>query len=509
MLPRPSRPIRTLPSETEAERMFRWTLWLVFLVTLARLAWLAAGHTDLAPGEALYWAWSRTIATGYYAKPPMVAWIIAGSTALFHHSGPAVRLPAPLIQFAAALAIYGTAIRLYDARTAFWSAIAYATLIGVSYAGVIMSAEAPLVLAWAVALYAFVRARESGERRWWLLVGIAFGLGLLSQYAMIYWLAAALIYVLAVPAERRHLPMLLGAAALGLVIYSPNFLWNAAHGYVSYRDTEAMLGGMVVAPNPDFAFLGVQLAVFGPLFCGAFLAMLGLWRRALSTPRTILLLTFTLVPLLAMLGWSFVSPTDADWALPAYVAGTILVVGWLLAEGRRIVVIIAIALNLVAAAVVMIGIRDISVWVGMPVPVRLDPLHRLEGWRNLGRAVTSLLLQHPGALLLTDDRDLLATLMFYVRPPPVNAIEWNSGHTVRDQFALTQQPALDLGADFLLVAKHSRDVKPILARFARVGPPQTITVFVGSHGASKAAPPLMRRYKVYYLEGFKGFSPGG
>ena len=47
-----------------------------------------------------------------------------------------------------------------------------------------------------------------------LLVGIAAGLGLLSKYAMAYWLLSALLYLLLFRDERRHLPRFLGAAAL-------------------------------------------------------------------------------------------------------------------------------------------------------------------------------------------------------------------------------------------------------------------------------------------------------
>jgi 4-amino-4-deoxy-L-arabinose transferase-like glycosyltransferase len=507
MPPRPLRPIRTLPSETESERLFRWALWSVFLVTLARLAWIAFGHADLSPEEALRWISSRSIAPGYYAEPPMVAWLIAASVALFRESGAAVRLPAVLIQFAAALAVYGTAARLYDPKTALWSALAYATLIGVSHTAVIMSSEAPLALAWAVCLYAFIRAREGGDRRWWLIVGIAFGLGLLSQYAMVYWFLAAGIFIAALPEERRHVPMLLGAGALGLLIYSPNLLWNVAHGFAGYRDGGPVPGGSAIVTDHWFRFLGAQFVVFGPLFLCALVLMLVLARRSFADRRNFLLLSFMMTPLVAMLVRSFIAPTAAESALPAYVAGTILIVGWLLGMGRRAIVIAAIALNVAVAAVVMVGLRNISVWVGAPIPVQLDPLHRIEGWRSLGRAVTSLMLQHPGAMLMSDDPTLLATLMFYVRPHVTDGLEWTPDRKVRDPFTMTQQPALDLGADFLLVATHPEDVEPILARFAHAGPPQSITIFVGAAGATRRSPPLQRRFEVYYLEGFKGFAP--
>ncbi len=153
---------RSLHIETEDERYWRNTIFAVFAVTVARLVWLALGKADLYPDEAQYWGWSLHPAFGYYSKPPLVAWLIALTTGLFGDNELAVRVAAPLLHFATALAVFALARRLYDARIAAWSAVVYATLPGVSASAMIMSTDAPLLLCWALALYAFVRAREGG-----------------------------------------------------------------------------------------------------------------------------------------------------------------------------------------------------------------------------------------------------------------------------------------------------------------------------------------------------------
>jgi len=106
---------------------------------------------------------------------------------------------------------------------------------------------------------------------------------------------------------------------------------------------------------------------------------------------------------------------------------------------------------------------------------------------------------------MADDRELLAALMFYVKPHPLNALEWNPSGTIHDQFELTQRPALDLGANFVLVSQNPGGVAPILARFTAASPPQTITIFIGRTGAV-ASPAEQRHYTVYFLKGFKGFN---
>ena len=286
--------------------MFRWAMWAVFVITVARLVWLALDRTDLYPDEAQYWVWAQHPDWGYFSKPPMVAWIIAAATRLLGDNGPAVRVAAPLLHFATAMTIYGSARLLYDPRTGFWSAVTYAALPGVSASAAVMSTDAPMLLCWAAALYAFLRARTSGDVRWWLIVGIAIGLGLLSKYAMAYWLLCAFLFTLTIREERRHLPMLLGATALGLVFYAPNFFWNYSNGFASYHHTEAnaSLGGTLFHPLNLVEFFGAQFGVFGPLLFAALIAMIALAGRTIRDSRAALLICFTLPPLALMLGLS-------------------------------------------------------------------------------------------------------------------------------------------------------------------------------------------------------------
>lgn len=303
---------------TVEERSWRLALWAVFLVTVARLFWLELGQADLYPDEAQYWLWSLHPAFGYYSKPPMVAWLMAATTALFGDQEMGVRIAAPLLHFVTALVLYKLARRLYDARVALWSAIAYATLPGVSASAAIMSTDAPLLLCWTVALYAFVRAREPGGGRWWILAGGAVGFGLLSKYAMAYWLISALIFLLLFRDERRHLKRFFAAAALGLVIYAPNFYWNAAHGFVSYLHTRdnADLGGPLFHPLQFLEFFGSQFGVFGPVFFAALIVIVALARRSLGERRAALLACFALPTLAMMLVVSVLSRAQPNWSAP-------------------------------------------------------------------------------------------------------------------------------------------------------------------------------------------------
>jgi len=472
-----------------------WAAAAIIAVTAARLLWLAVTSAQLYPDEAQYWFWSLHPALGYYSKPPLVAWVITVTTRAVGDSEFAIRLSAPLLHAIAAAFVYGIAARLYDRRAGFWSALTYITLPGVSLSGFLISTDAALLPCWAAALYAFIRAREPAGERWWIAAGIAAGLGLLAKYAMAYWLLSALGYVLLVREERHRLPRLLGAIGIAVLLYLPNLWWNWQHDFVSYRHVRdnAELSGALFHPGAFFEFFASQFAVFGPL-CFAALLAIAARPRSLAEPRARLLAIFALPTLAMMLGISLLSRAQPNWAAPTYVSATVLVVAWALARDWRRGLRAAIAVNL-AGAIIAFGVTDAIAAAGIQVPARFDPLHRRHGWRALGREVSAVMTAHPGLPLLADDREMLASLVYYVRPRPLDAVEWDPIPGIWDQWLLANNLAGHVGEDFLAVTKHGLidEMRPV---FTEIVPLGTIT---SDAGAVRARP-----YRLYILRGYRG-----
>jgi len=470
---------------------------VLFAITVARLAWLRVGGLDLYPDEAQYWLWSLTPDWGYFTKPPLVAWVIHGTTALLGDDEMAIRVASPLFHFATAFVVYRIAERLYDARIALWSAVAYGTLPGVSISALIISTDVPLLFFWAVALYAFIRAREPNGQRWWIVVGVAAGLGLLAKYAMAYFLISALLLLLAIKDERRHLKGFLASVALTLAIYAPNFVWNFRHHFVSYRHTEANadIHGMAIHPAAFAQFVGSQFGVFGPIFFATLVLIAIFMRRTLSDPRARLLAVFALPTLVMMIIVSLLSRAQPNWAAPIYVSATILVVAFLIERGRAVLVTGSVALHVVAA-VLAIGGRDIANLVGWNMPGKYDPMHRLRGWSALGRSVSAFEREHPGERLLSDNREILAALIYYVSPHPFDALKWNPGGALHDQFDLTSDAKNHGGESFIFVGPRS-DLGELPQYFAEVGTIGHVTVALGGG--------TLRSYLVVELKDFKGY----
>ncbi|MGE3626997.1 MAG: ArnT family glycosyltransferase, partial [Hyphomicrobiales bacterium] len=192
----------TRSSQTaEADWTARALLWLAAILAF-RIAALALNRTDLMFDEAQYWSWSRDLEFGYFSKPPLIGWLIAGATGLCGDTEFCVRLPSPLLYALGSIFVFLAARRLYGARTGFWSALVFSTLPGVSFSSGIISTDVPLLVLWALALWAFVELLETRQWRWAILLGVAVGLGLNAKYAMIYFAGCAALYVWREPSAR-------------------------------------------------------------------------------------------------------------------------------------------------------------------------------------------------------------------------------------------------------------------------------------------------------------------
>ena len=382
------------------------------IVTALRLVLLPLYQTALGPDEAQYWYWGQDLAFGYYSKPPVIAWIIALPTALFGDHAFAARLLSPVLIGAAGLFLFGAARRLYGDRPALWTLILWHLTPAVMLGATIVSTDVPLLLCWSAALYALVRLTE-GDRRFALLLGAALGFGLLSKYAMIYWLIGLGLALALSPRARAARPVpLFGAITLGLLVFSPNVLWNLANGMQTVghtADNADWRGGLQWSELTQF--LGDQLGVVGPL---VFLALLGALVAALRTRRDpdVLLASFVLPPLLVISAQALLSRANANWAMTAYPAALILVPPVLIRWRATWALWGSAALHgtvgfVFTSALLNFGVADA---LGLSNAVK-----RLRGWDETAAQVLAAYEAAAADLLLLDDRELAAHLIWELR----------------------------------------------------------------------------------------------
>jgi 4-amino-4-deoxy-L-arabinose transferase-like glycosyltransferase len=425
-------------SITETGYLLRLAVCLGALLAL-RLAAVYAATTDLVLDEAQYWTWSRELAFGYFSKPPMIAWLIRATSELCGNGEACIRSAAPVLYTVSAVIIYVTARALYGARVGFWSAIVFATLPGVSFSALVITTDVPLVLCWSIMLYAWVMLVKRQSMGFAVLLGVAIGFGLLTKQAMIY--AALCIGCHAAVSQEARNALKGGrgvvAAAIALVLFAPNVIWNAEHGFPTVRHTEANIGWRYpyIHPLRLLDYIAVQFGVFGPIL--AVVLLRTAWReiKAPSDQAKVLLLSFSL-PILALLAvQAILSRAHGNWTATAYPAASIVVTAVMLELNRQTLFRISLGLHLAIAAMLAVGPAFASRW---PLFERLEFLSRLVGWHDAANVVRGKLAEERYGSILVDTREMAGELLYYLRDVPTPLYVWPSGPTPNDHYEMTR-----------------------------------------------------------------------
>src|SRR5262245_16246011 len=216
-------------------RLARNTVLIVLALVVLRLA--AAAWTPLTFDEAYYWMWSKSLAFGYYDHPPMVALMIRAGTLIAGDTELGVRLVSILLALPMSYAVYRAAAILFGGtRLAANAAILLNVTLMAAVGTLIVTPDAPLLVASSFVLFFLAKVLETGRGAWWLAVGADVGCALLSKYTALLFGPAILIWLVLAPRQRRWLiniwPYL--GAVVSLAIFAPVILWNSEHQWVSF-----------------------------------------------------------------------------------------------------------------------------------------------------------------------------------------------------------------------------------------------------------------------------------
>jgi 4-amino-4-deoxy-L-arabinose transferase-like glycosyltransferase len=178
---------------------------------------------------------AQTLAWGYVAYPPFTPLIGKIGLTLFGLNLAGVRMFGALalaieIVLAATMARDLGGRRLAQIVAAVGMAISPPAL----YGGVVLSYVAFDFLWWVAIATMMIKLIKTNDARWWLGIGAAIGLGMMTKYTMAFFVVALGVGVLLTPL-RRYLrsPYLWGGAAIAVLIFAPNLIWQIQHNFIS------------------------------------------------------------------------------------------------------------------------------------------------------------------------------------------------------------------------------------------------------------------------------------
>ena len=288
----------------------------VTVVTLVSLvAHLAlALAVPLVQDEAYYSFWASVPSAGYYDHPPMVAWWIALGTAMAGDTLLGVRglsvIAMALLGVLAADMLRATGRGETEARLA--ALFTNAALL-VVVLGFVATPDAPSAFFWALAVAALIRADQAPARsgwRWWLILGLAVGAGVLSKFTNLFLAVGLVGWLVATASGRAWLarPQPWVAAALAVAVVIPYLMWNWRLDWLGFERQFGRVRPEAWAPEHLAGYILTLALILSPLIFWAALRGLGRAHAALI---------WTSAPVLAYFLWHAThSSVGANWLLP-------------------------------------------------------------------------------------------------------------------------------------------------------------------------------------------------
>lgn len=457
---------------------------------------LFCAEYDLAGDEAYYWDWGRRLDWGYYSKPPMIGWLMGLVGRLSGNTEWALRL-APLVLGTLSLGVLCRLAReIYCARAAFFALLFVAITPGNAALSLLFTIDAPLVLAWTLALLAFWRAlQRPGAWAAWLLLGAALGFGMLSKQMMLLF---PVLMVLVVTLAREHRaclanPRFWAAIVLGMAFLIPNLLWQQKNGWptVSHMSEHFVVGNPASQEQPDFGdhlgwfvqFPLTQAVLYSPvtwvLVLMLLIAAFRGWRALGARER--LLVMFSAPGLLVFHAMAARQDVHANWPAVYFISAFVLFGGWL-----------AGAVELISARWRSWAWRGLWVSAALVLAVyfhpllarplgfaghkRLDSMNELRAWKGAGEKAGEFLKSVPRPettlVVVLGHRHHASELAFYMPQQP-RVYRWQWDGRLASQYEVWPAPGGEFkGWDALVFQPDSEekaDKKLSLSAFFRRG----------------------------------------
>jgi hypothetical protein len=225
-----------VPTATPS-RAFDRDLWILVVLAAAKLVLhvLANGAYGFHRDELQTLSDARHLDWGFVAYPPVTAFLGRIEFALFGPSLAGLRFFPALAQSIVFVVSGLMARRLGGGLAAMLVAAFAVALAPVSLSGSSLFMYVTFDYLWYVLVAYFVICRiQSGDVRWWLAIGAAIGLGMMTKYTMGLFAIGVVAGVLFTSwrADLRSRWLWLGVA-MSIVIFLPHVVWQYQHEFVT------------------------------------------------------------------------------------------------------------------------------------------------------------------------------------------------------------------------------------------------------------------------------------
>ena len=369
---------------------------VVLLVAFSRLAFDYLNQIDIHYEEAQYWVWSQNLSLSYLTKGPFLAWALSLSNYIFGNTYIALKIFSYLALFTTAALLLFTVSEISGKKPKPFYFLIICLSPALFFLGGLATTDIFLFLFWSLALFAYTKFLNTRNDNWFLLIGLAVGVGLLIK-ASILLLPASIIFYFLISDLRKFLisPKLFLSIAIASVIFSPVLIWNYGNDWMYFSHELDHLISQSTSLNPHILF--VALFLMAPSFIfflnkKFYAFLLSKKIRPLFIPMLAMILFFLMK--------SIFGKVQVNWPLPVFLC--LIPITILYAEKQRI----SLASNTVIIFIIFV--------LASPATYSLldqdDPMHPMRGWK---KSMEDVFTGNEYDLLVSNDYKLLSVAAYY------------------------------------------------------------------------------------------------
>ena len=438
--------------------------------------------------EAQYWSWSKNLDWGYFSKPPLIAWLIFISSKICGNEEHCIRALSPIFHLFSSLLIAMTIFQINkDLKSSFYGSILYLLMPGVAYSSFFMTTDVPLLFFSSLITFCLTYLYKVKKSKFiWILLGVAFGMGMLSKYAILYYIfsliiATALINKIRLSLFRRELIYVI---IISITIFLPNLIWNFEHGLVTFNHTfdNANLNNLRIDLLGPPSFLLSQFILFGPI--PFFLALLIFIKKDKRGQLNSLFVILFFFPIFMMFLLGFFSRVNANWAVVGFAPGVVLLVSYYYKNKSNFIWSSVFLTQIIIATL-------INYFVIFSDSNNFDPFAKYRNINEFGEKIGMIVSTYDNVGFMSDDREDYAYMLYYMEPKPVRMAKWNGNIKIDDHFDLTTDTDDLAGLDVILLTR----TEPTQSMLVRCKKHSKISEIIVGLGRNKE-----RRYNLYLLE---------
>ncbi len=204
-------------------------------LAVAAIHLLTNGRYGFHRDELQFLSDARHLDWGFVAYPPLTPFVERIGLEIFGVSLVGLRLFSVIAQVLAIVVTGWMARALGGGRLAQVTAALVVATSGLPvFEGTEFQYSTFDYLWWTLITYFVILLLRSENPRWWLGIGAAIGVGLMTKYTICFFITGILAGMLLTKARRYFLSVWFwSGVGVALVIFLPNFLWQVRHGFIS------------------------------------------------------------------------------------------------------------------------------------------------------------------------------------------------------------------------------------------------------------------------------------